>query len=158
MDAKQQKIERQKRIMAIFIAVIFVGSIGGLALYGTGPTSNGAKLPEQRILETPLDLQQKQLLFANYGAYITANIPNCGFECDSLLASFSELTSRYHPFVYLYGSRASEEFLIIVEGFNGTRSFNDLGTFDMDTFEDVLCSNLHQNVPECKARKILLGI
>ena len=141
--------------MAIVITVLFIGSIGGLALYGTGSILGTSGLPESRFLKEPLDLNQRQILFANYGAYISADLPSCGLQCETVGAFLRQMPNQYSPFIFLYENMDAENFFITLEGFNGTRTYNNLENFDFEAFEDELCAQLHPSIPACKARKLL---
>ena len=155
--ADARTIERQKRFMAIFIAVIFIGSLAGLALYSGGSAAGGGSIdvPDERILPGPLSQNQKAAVISGYGVSITANVPQCGFECDEAVNFFESLTRTYQPFVFVYSDRTADQFFVIMEGASKTTTLFSIEEFDAEKFEDELCSNLHPSVNECRIRTLV---
>jgi len=150
--------EAKKKLFVIVVAILFLGSIGGIGLSGIGqlgiaqPSSGSqAKLPSDRIL-TSLSGEQQAAILSSGGViiYLTSP-PNCE-DCVLAERDLESVTNSYNPVVWLV-KQAGANFSVNMIFATKSQEITAL-PLNKTAVEDFICTNIPVRIQQCILRKI----
>ncbi len=134
----------KQRLTVSFISLLFILSIFGIALQYSS-SGNKTKIPENNILTTQIDENQKAYLISQGITYIEFQQPeNCGLSCKKINEQIINLVNNYKPYVLYYPHNGTQT-KIIIENINGKE---DLKSGGIDTIEEKICETIPRH-PKC---------
>ena len=138
MKTKKEKIIRAG---VILIGVLFIFSmISSAFLYSNDSKQND--LPEETLLDQPLNNIQKNLLFNRGGSLITITYPNnCDSNCLFAKQTIMSIKDNYAPFVYLY-EQEGDYLEISLECFGLIENYNSINDIVQKQMQNHICNNL----------------
>ncbi len=154
-----------QRAFVIFVALIFLGSMGGALLYSTGTNNSAIELPASRITGEVSDAQKQRILFGSeadpYDRYVLITLVSpktCDLDCNRAKMILQQMVTAFDPAVYVSEVQTESQSLeisILMESFSDKK---ELPLFNQTAVEDFICDNSIYRIDECVIRKMNLGV
>ena len=164
MNKPNQKAGRNNKLFVAFVAIVFLGSMGGALLYSTGTSGTEAELPTSKIIGGATDAQKQRILFGSQSnpsdryILLTLQMPGiCDMDCSRAKMTLEQMVRTFDPAVYLsevQSQSSSLDISILMESYRGK---NELSVFNQTSVEDFICDNSVYRSNECIIRKMDLG-
>ena len=150
-NKKKKNRENLNKFGVYAVGFLFLSSMVAIAMMqGTGSPQK-VDLPQNPILQTPLDQNQIIFLSSSGGTYAEIKINLCDFDCMQILNQIDALTTTYAPYFYVYKNTNVQEQSILLENYYGVKN---IITLDVEEIENNICEIIPGH-PECIKRSAM---
>ncbi|NOR85531.1 hypothetical protein GQ473_05430 [archaeon] len=153
-NKKKKNRENLNKFGVYAVGFLFLSSMVAIAMMqGTGSPQK-VDLPQNPILQTPLDQNQIIYLSSLGGTYAEIKTTFCDFECLQTINQIEALTTTYTPYFYLYKNTTAQEQNIFIENYYGIVTLTNL---TVEEIESSICEIIPGH-PECIKRSAMNAV
>lgn len=145
------------KMAAIFVALLFIGSMAGAMLYSEGADEKKEAAPPSELIVSQLSDAQRSAIISRGHVLIEASIPKaCDFDCFEAKRVLEELVKTYNPAAYLLekNTEGAGGIKVSLESYMGKKPAED---FNTTAVEDFICNTRAFRINACVIRSIDFG-